>query len=78
MQEQLQRRLAELRTQFDTGQSKLAELEQQSTTLRTTLLRISGAIQVLEEELTKAAEAHACDSREPITLMNQQVQSMQG
>ena len=59
MQEQLQRRLAELRSQFDTGQSKLAELEQQSTALRTTLLRISGAIQVLEEELTKTDAVHA-------------------
>ena len=33
----------------------LAELEAKLRTLHETLLRISGAIQVLEEELTKAA-----------------------
>ncbi len=34
----------------------LAELEQKQRALRDTLLRISGAVQVLEEELGKAAE----------------------
>ena len=32
----------------------LAEVENQAATLRQTLLRISGAIQVLEEELSKS------------------------
>ncbi len=44
-------RLEELRTEFQAGQKKLAEIEAQAQTLRKTMLRISGAIQVLEEEL---------------------------
>ena len=39
----------------DAGQKALAELATRETALRQTLLRISGAIQVLEEEL-KAAD----------------------
>ena len=51
MQEQLQRRLEELKKEFETGQARLRELETQEARLRETMLRISGAIQVLEEEL---------------------------
>jgi hypothetical protein len=49
--------LRELKDQFDQGQRKLAELDAQTTELRHTLLRISGAIQVLEEELGKAGSS---------------------
>ncbi len=56
MREQLQTRLAELRREFETGQTKLKELEQQQAYLRETLLRISGAIQILEELLASAEE----------------------
>ena len=51
MKEQLQNRLDRLRDEFEKGQQSLTELENQQTALRQTLLRISGAIQVLEEEL---------------------------
>jgi hypothetical protein len=51
MQEQLQERLGFLKKEFATGQTRLQELEQQQAYLRETLLRISGAIQVLEELL---------------------------
>ncbi len=51
MYDQATQRLAELRTEFETGQRKLQELEAQATNLRATMLRISGAIQVLEELL---------------------------
>jgi hypothetical protein len=51
MQEQLQERLQVLRKEFATGQARLQELEQQQGYLRETMLRISGAIQVLEELL---------------------------
>ncbi|HMV49835.1 MAG TPA: hypothetical protein PLD20_07365 [Blastocatellia bacterium] len=54
MQEQLRNRLAELKAEFEKGQQQLQDLETQATGLRQTLLRISGAIQVLEEELAKA------------------------
>jgi predicted nuclease with TOPRIM domain len=54
MREQLEKRLQELHAEFEKGQEKLTELEAQANTLRTTILRISGAIQVLDEELQKA------------------------
>lgn len=53
MREQLENRLKNLKSEFEIGQNKLAELEAQVTNLRNMLLRISGAIQVLEEELGK-------------------------
>lgn len=53
MRERLEQRLQELRGEFETGQRMLGELEQQRLGLEKTLLRISGAIQVLEEELEK-------------------------
>jgi hypothetical protein len=53
MQEQLQERLEALKKEFATGQARLQELELQQVHLRETLLRISGAIQVLEELLAQ-------------------------
>jgi predicted nuclease with TOPRIM domain len=49
MQENLKKRLTELRSEFEIGQTKLRELEIQQSRLRETMLRISGAIQILEE-----------------------------
>jgi hypothetical protein len=51
MQEQMRARLAELQLQYQTGQAQLQELVRQEAALRETMLRISGAIQVLEEML---------------------------
>ena len=45
-------RLQELKAENDAGQKQLAMLEARTLELRSTLLRISGAIQVLEELLT--------------------------
>jgi hypothetical protein len=59
--ERLQARLSELRREYAVGEGRLRELVQQESALRETLLRISGAIQVLEE-LGSAAEV------EPQTL----------
>jgi prefoldin subunit 5 len=56
MREQLERRLDELKEEFESGQKMLAEVEARGENLRQSLLRISGAIQVLEEELGKAEE----------------------
>jgi predicted nuclease with TOPRIM domain len=53
MQQQMQERLAALKKDFETGQSRLKELETEQTYLRETLLRISGAIQVLQEILNQ-------------------------
>jgi uncharacterized coiled-coil protein SlyX len=62
MKEQLEQRLKELKAEFESGHKALAELENRQADLRNTLLRISGAIQVLEEELGKFSS----DSTEPL------------
>ena len=51
MREQLLERLAALKNELETGQEKLRELEMEEAMCRERLLRISGAIQVLEELL---------------------------
>ena len=53
MQKQLESRLQELKAEFKKGQTRLQDLEKQVIALRNNLLRISGAIQVLEEELIR-------------------------
>jgi hypothetical protein len=53
MKQQLEQRLSQLKSEFESGQKMLAEYEAKQSELRATLLRISGAIQVLEEELKK-------------------------
>ncbi|MDJ0632604.1 MAG: hypothetical protein QNJ34_05375 [Xenococcaceae cyanobacterium MO_188.B29] len=55
MKEQLEKRLAELKAEFESGQKVMAELETKQANLRDTLLRISGAIQILEEEIAKVS-----------------------
>lgn len=54
MRTHLEQRLAELKSQFAHGRKVLSDLEVQQARLRETLLRISGAIEVLEEELGTA------------------------
>jgi hypothetical protein len=51
MREQLEGRLNQLKAEFEAGQKMLADLEVQQARLRETMLRISGAMQVLEELL---------------------------
>ena len=55
MREQLEQRVSELRAEQAKGQQVLAELEAKQAELRQTLLRISGAIQVLDELLAGPA-----------------------
>jgi prefoldin subunit 5 len=47
--DRVQARLQTLRREFDTGQKQLAELDAQRSQLMEAMLRISGAIHVLEE-----------------------------
>ncbi|NEQ41081.1 MAG: hypothetical protein F6K40_34665 [Okeania sp. SIO3I5] len=56
MKEKLEKRLAELKAEFESGQKVMAEYEAKVANLRDTLLRISGAIQILEEEISKENE----------------------
>lgn len=67
MREQLERRLVELKAEFELGQAKLTELENQATNLRNMLLRISGAVQVLEEELNKAPQPNGQERTLPVS-----------
>ncbi len=52
MKEQLTERLEKLKSEFESGQKMLADLQARQANLQQTLLRISGAIQILEEILT--------------------------
>ena len=52
MQDQIAARLEELKQDYARGQARLQELDAQQAALRETLLRIAGAIQVLEELAT--------------------------
>ena len=66
MREQIENRIRSLRAEYRAGQEMLADLEGRQASLKITLTRISGAIQVLEEllqgnnsdaETTKLAES---------------------
>jgi hypothetical protein len=54
MRQHLEQRLQSLVQEYQTGQKMLIDLETKAENLRETLLRISGAIQVLEELLAQA------------------------
>jgi hypothetical protein len=64
MRHHLEQRLQSLVQEYQSGQKMLAELETRQANLRETLLRISGAIQVLEELLAQAPPP-APDDPEP-------------
>ena len=51
MKKELEARLKELKVEYQKGQGQLVALEQEAANLKNTLLRISGAIQVLQELL---------------------------
>jgi predicted nuclease with TOPRIM domain len=53
VREQMQSRLEELKKELEAGQAELQKVESQRTYLRETILRISGAVQVLEELLAQ-------------------------
>ena len=56
MKDMLETRLAQLREEQATGERVLAELQSREAELRQTLLRIQGAIQVLQELLQQSGE----------------------
>jgi len=65
MRDRLEQRLQQLKSEYETGQKMLAELAEKEAQLRNTMLRINGAVQVLEELL--AAEASAPAAPAPVT-----------
>ena len=67
MKQQLEQRLKDLRVELESGQKMMADLENKQANLRDTLLRISGAIQVLEEELAKSNELNNTEQIEKLS-----------
>jgi len=63
MREQIEERIAALKAERAKGEAALAELVAKHGALRDTLLRIGGAIQVLEEVSARPAEANAGNAR---------------
>jgi hypothetical protein len=60
VRENAERRLKELRAEFQRGEEMLAGLQRQYDEVRNTMVRINGAIQILEEILSvePVAEVH--------------------
>jgi hypothetical protein len=61
MQEAMQSRLEELKAELHKGEAELQRVEAHRTYLHETLLRIGGAIQALEELLSKEEGAEAVE-----------------
>jgi predicted nuclease with TOPRIM domain len=57
MREQVQMRLEVLKKELEAGQAELEKVEKQRAYLHETMLRISGAVQVLEELLAEGQPA---------------------
>ena len=51
MKDHIVRRLEQLRVEYRKGQERMVELEQETSSVNSSMLRIIGAIQVLEELL---------------------------
>lgn len=51
MKDKIKQRLSDLNEEYRKGQRQLLELQQQTDAVKASMLRISGAIQVLEEIL---------------------------
>ncbi|EGJ32668.1 MULTISPECIES: hypothetical protein [Moorena] len=73
MKEKLEQRLQSLKSEYEAGQKMLAELEAKQANLRETLLRISGAIQVLEETLGEPTDT-AENNTKPSEVVGAQVE----
>ena len=63
MQDQVKVRIEALRKEMEAGQQRMQDLERQLAQVRDTMLRISGAIQVLEELQSQAAATDATSDK---------------
>jgi len=70
MKIQLEQRLEELKAEYESGQKMIAETEANLGNMRSSMLRISGAIQVLEELLAATEDAPKGDgkAKEAVTI----------
>jgi hypothetical protein len=65
IRDQIQARLEALKKELETGQAELQKVEMQRTYLHETELRISGAVQVLEELLAEEQSVGQPDGTDP-------------
>lgn len=65
MNEPIQQRLATLRAEYDKGQERLRALHREEAELRETLLRIEGAMMVLNEMARLAPASSGADALSP-------------
>jgi hypothetical protein len=66
LKEQLEQRQAQLREEYQNGRKMMADLQHQELNLKETLLRISGAIQVIWEELQKNTDSNEIGENESV------------
>ncbi|WP_327396853.1 hypothetical protein [Streptomyces phaeochromogenes] len=62
MRAEIEKRVSELETEYRDGQRMLADLEAKQADLQQTVLRISGALQVLNELLAAENASQAGDA----------------
>lgn len=68
MKNELEARLKLLKDEYQKGQGQLIALEQETVNLKNTLLRISGAIQVLQELLIEEAAENESPQKNGLEL----------
>ncbi len=64
MKQTLENRISKLKNEFDSGRKMLMEIEKKQIRLKDQLLRISGAIQVLEEVLAESEKEAGSNIKE--------------
>lgn len=69
MKQLIENRIDELQQELESGRTALAELEARTTEVRSQMLRINGAMQVLEELLSDSEPSEAVDP--PLKSVNQ-------
>ena len=67
MLDDLQKKLDELKKEFEVGQNRLRELDAEQAYVRETMLRISGATQVLQELIDEAKKGEE-SSAQPLEV----------
>lgn len=68
MESEIKARLTELKEEYQKGQQRLIALDQETASLRNTMLRISGAIQVLEELLGNKVSENSISENDSLDL----------
>jgi prefoldin subunit 5 len=69
MRDQLEKRRDELAQELKAGQEMLADLDNRRSELQQTMLRITGALQVLEELLAAAADDEPAEASPAMSLV---------